>query len=232
MSASHRPTPGPEAKKSEGPLNRNERHRYEEAMSLEATTLMGAVQSGDPEAFNRLSTLVRGRGFRLAHNWVGSHHDALDLCQEALLKVFKSRDTYDPSQPFLPWFHRILRNTCFSFLRKNQRIQRTPLTQMRPDGEEYNFEIIAPTADPSEALLESERAVLFHEALAQLSERDREMLTLRHFEDLSYRSIAETLGIPEGTVMSRLFHARRRLREHLEPLLDEDTPSDSREPSA
>ncbi len=72
--------------------------------------------------------------------------------------------------------------------------------------------------------LQAERQTLFHAALKELTERDREIIALRHFEDLPYKQIAEELDIPEGTVMSRLFHARRRLREALAPHMEGSPP--------
>jgi RNA polymerase sigma-70 factor (ECF subfamily) len=193
-------------------------------MQTEATQLMTAVQAGDPDAFNTLVVRLRGRSYQVARALVGSRDDAMDLSQEAFLKVFRARETYNPSQPFLPWFHRILRNTCFSFLRKNKRLKKHSLTTVGGDGEETDWEIVDEGPGPSEGLLQDERARIFHEALRSLSSRDREILALRHFKDLAYKEIATTLGIPEGTVMSRLFHARRRLRDALGPLLDEISP--------
>ena len=193
----------------------------DQAMQCEATRLMTAAQSGDLEAFDRLARRLRGRAFQLACTLVGSREDALDLCQEALLKAFRSRDAYDSTQPFLPWFHRILRNTCFSFLRKHRRLKRTSLTTRTHDGEEVDFEIVDPSPGPGVGLETREMQALFQRALSRLSARDREVLVLRHYQDLSYKEIARTLEIPEGTVMSRLFHARRRLRDVLGPHLDE-----------
>ena len=90
-------------------------------MQAEATRLMTAVHGGDLEAFNQLTSCVRGRAFRVAQSLVGSREDAMEICQETFMKVFKARSSYRPSEPFLPWFHRILRNTCYSFLRKRGR---------------------------------------------------------------------------------------------------------------
>ncbi|MEE8468797.1 MAG: RNA polymerase sigma factor [Planctomycetota bacterium] len=193
-----------------------------DAMQCEATRLMTAVQAGDHAAFDDLARSLRGRAFQVARALVGSQDDAMELCQETFLKVFRSRESYDPSQPFLPWFHRILRNTCFSFLRKHRRVRERSLTSIGADGEEIDFEIVDPGPGPSAGVERDERRVLFQRAMGQLSSRDREIIALRHFQELSYKQIAGTLGIPEGTVMSRLFHARRRLRETLAPLLDEE----------
>lgn len=196
----------------------------ESAMQCESTQLMFAVQAGDHDAFEELSRSLRGRAFHIARSLVGSREDAIELCQETFMKVFSARATYNPSQPFLPWFHRILRNTCFSFLRKNRRVKKQSLSALGADGEELDWEIVDPSPGPEAGIEAEEEKRVFQTALEQLSARDREILALRHFKELSYREIAQSIGIPEGTVMSRLFHARRRLKKALGPLLRDHMP--------
>ena len=137
------------------------------------------------------------------------------------MKVFRARETFRADQPFLPWFHRILRNTCFSFLRKHKRLKKHSIHADERDGEDTDWEIVDPSPGPTEGLERDERSRVFQEALSNVSARDREILVLRHFKELTYKEIAEALGIPEGTVMSRLYHARRRLRDALGSSLDE-----------
>jgi len=187
------------------------------AMECEATELMMATKAGDEEAFDHLVRRLRNRAFYIAHSLVGSREDALDLSQEAFMKVFRARETFRDGEAFLPWFHRILRNTCFSFLRKRGRLRKVSLSARRAGQEEEgDWELVDEKAPSPSAMIETqESAEAFRAALAQLSARDREILTLRHHRELSYREIADSLGIPQGTVMSRLFHARRRLRERL-----------------
>jgi RNA polymerase sigma-70 factor (ECF subfamily) len=186
----------------------------------ESSALMARVKAGDRTAFDALVERVRGRGYRVALALVGSREDALELCQEALMKVYQARATYREEEPFLPWFQRILRNACYSFLRR---------ARVRARGEAHDedegslpLEPPSPAPGPEHAVLLDERAELFWEAFRELAARDREILALRHFEERSYKEIAAELEIPEGTVMSRLFHARRRLRERLAGALDEE----------
>ena len=181
-------------------------------MQCEATQLMTQAKHGDRDAFDQLVASVRGRAFHVARSFVGSREDALDLSQEALLKIYRARDSYRDGEPFLPWFHRVLRNTCFSFLRKQGRLKKRSLT--------WDIEDTA-VASPQDHLEGEERAELFWRAFRSLRQRDREILALRHFEELAYQEIAETLEIPIGTVMSRLHGARKRLRKILQADLDE-----------
>lgn len=205
-------------------MNTPDRSEYaEDAMQCEPTQLMGAVKRGEAGAFDSLVVNLRGRAFQIARSLVGSRDDAMELSQETFLKVFKARSTYREGDPFLPWFHRILRNTCFSFLRKRNRLKRRSISETAPGQEDDgDWELVDESPGPTEVLEQDERAKAFWSAFRTLSARDREILSLRHFKDLSYRELAESLGIPTGTVMSRLFHARRRLREKLAGHLDED----------
>jgi RNA polymerase sigma-70 factor (ECF subfamily) len=186
-------------------------------MYCEATRLMLAAKHGDAVAYDQLVAGLRGRAFSVARALVGSRDDALELSQEAFLKAYRARDQFRDGDPFMPWFHRILRNTCFSFLRDKRRIRTFTDHRAGFEEDESDFEIVDPAAGPTEHALSSERARAFWVAFNKLSGKDREILALRHFKDLAYKEIAEALAIPEGTVMSRLFHARRRLREALDP---------------
>ncbi|HED66173.1 MAG TPA: RNA polymerase sigma factor [Planctomycetes bacterium] len=216
-------------KKKADRANGNRGEGYDGPVDLLAIELMTAAKHGDSAAFDRLAERVRGRAFRVAHSLVGSTEDARELTQEAFLKTYRARETYRDGEPFLPWFHRILRNTCFSFLRKHKRLKKHSLSGEK-DGEEFEWEIESRDPSPTERPERDEVHAAFHEAFERLSARDREILSLRHFDDLSYREIAHALGIPEGTVMSRLFHARRRLRDALAPYLS-GALSEFREPA-
>jgi len=191
----------------------------ERPIETESTRLMLAVKGGDPSAFDDLVNRLRNRAYRVAHSLVGSHDDAMELAQEAFLKTYRARGTFRDGEPFLPWFHRILRNTCFSFLRKHKRVAKQSLSG-GIDDDDGDWQLEGEMPAPSDGAELEEANVALREAFAQLSARDREILALRHFEELSYKEIAAAVEIPEGTVMSRLFHARRRLRERLEPYLE------------
>jgi RNA polymerase sigma-70 factor (ECF subfamily) len=195
------------------------------SMQAETTRLMTLAKHGDREAFDTLAERIRGHAFRVAQSLVGSRDDALELSQEALLKTYRARETYRDGEPFLPWFQRIVRNTCYSWMRGKGKLAVASLSPRHGDpasDDEADWQIADGDArDPIDPLIEDERARIFWSAFRKLGARDREILALRHFEELPYDDIAAVLGIPVGTVMSRLFHARRRLREGLGNALDE-----------
>lgn len=195
-----------------------------DAMASLATELMLRTKRGDRAAFDELVEQLRGRAFRVAQGWVGSREDALELAQEAFLKTYKARDTFKEGEPFLPWFHRILRNTCFSHLRSKGAVkERSTADLPKPEDEApVDWEIADDSESPSEPAERDERKRLFWQAFRKLGARDQEILALRHFQELSYQAIADQIAIPIGTVMSRLFHARRRLARELGHHLETD----------
>jgi RNA polymerase sigma-70 factor (ECF subfamily) len=192
------------------------------SMHAEATRLMTAAKHGDREAFDRLVEGLRGQAFHVAVSLVGSREDALELSQEAFLNTYRARASYRDGEPFLPWFHRILRNCCFSFLRKRGKLAKRSLSAPADEDDESDWDIADDGPAPTDALFADERARQFWSAFRTLSARDREILSLRHFQELSYQQCADSLSIPIGTVMSRLFHARRRLREALPSELQDE----------
>lgn len=193
------------------------------SMQAETTRLMELAKQGDRQAFEQLAGQVRGLAFRVAQSLVGSRDDALELSQEALLKTYRARESFRSGESFLPWFQRIVRNTCYSWMRRQGKARTASLTPpVAADEEPEDWQIADPDAlSPLDPLLRDERARAFWYAFRRLGSNDREILALRHFRELPYQDIASLLAIPVGTVMSRLFHARRRLREALGAAFDE-----------
>jgi len=175
----------------------------------EEEALLERSLDGDREAFGRLLELHHGRALALALNLVGRREDARDLVQEAALKAWRGLPGFVRGRPFFPWYYRILRNACIQHLR-GARLRRT--RSLAGEAEELR-ELDDPSGLRPEDLVEAEeQSRILARALADLPRADAELLLLKHQQGLSYREIAETLGIPAGTVMSRLYTARRRLR--------------------
>lgn len=187
--------------------------------AVEEIRLISDAKRGHAESFEALVDRYMGPAIHVAMGYTRNRDDAVDLAQEAFFRVFKSLDRFRDGEPFAPWFFRILRNACLSFLEKRRRRRAWSLSA-RDEGEgDFELEDEGMLCPRSRAELnESQRH--FWSALDQLSPAHREIILLRHIEDLEYAQIAEILECPVGTVMSRLFHARRRLRGILEPVLE------------
>jgi RNA polymerase sigma-70 factor (ECF subfamily) len=175
--------------------------------------LMLRARTGDAEAFGDLIQRYMRRAYLQALGLVGSREDALDLSQEAFARAFRARHTLDPERPFYAWLYQILRHLCFNFLR-DRRARTRVLAQ---EGQLWLVERARAAApDPMRDLEQIRVRQQVMAAIERLPPHEREVLVLKEFEDLKYREIAELVGVPLGTVMSRLYAARRRLAEVLE----------------
>jgi RNA polymerase sigma-70 factor, ECF subfamily len=164
-------------------------------------------RSGDVDAFRHLVHRYQRRALAHARAITGSEADAADMVQAAFLDAFRQLDRFDDAREFYPWFYVILRNRCFKQWRRTE-----------DRVEELAFEDIAPRhVTPAEELYD------LRKALQRLERSDREILVLKHLDGWTYDELAERLEIPRGTVMSRLFHARRRLKQLLCELPGEKT---------
>jgi RNA polymerase sigma-70 factor (ECF subfamily) len=166
---------------------------------------------GDKQAFETLVRRHMTDAFYVAYGYVGNAEDARDLSQEAFVKAYQARARFDESRPFYPWLYRILKNHCLNFVTRGHR-------HISLDDENEHREIPSPAASPLEDLEEGERKRLVRTALDRLSEDHREIIVLKNFKDHSYKEISDILGIPIGTVMSRLFYARQALRALIEEI--------------
>lgn len=173
------------------------------------------VQSGRTEAFESLVRKYMRRAHGVAMQFVQNTEDALDLSQDAFLKSFRAIARFDTRQRFFPWFYKILKNTCLTHLKRKGLVKSWSLSATDPDQADYELEDFS-AVRPENVLAGGELREAFWRSFQRLPAKDREILALRHFQEMDYKEIAETLSIPIGTVMSRLFHARRRLRERLE----------------
>ena len=154
------------------------------------------------------------RAHRVAMGLVGNREDAHDLSQDAYVRAFRARRRLDPGRPFFPWYYQILRRLCFNFLR-DRKLHRGKLEGFTPWLVE-TAEQRAAGDRPDRAVERAGLARRLAAAIEALPDHERETFVLREYEGLSYREIAELSEIPQGTVMSRLYNARRRLATLLE----------------
>lgn len=175
--------------------------------------LMHRARRGDSAAFGELVRRNMQRGYRAALALVGSHDDALDLSQDAFARALKHAAKMDPERPFYPWFYQILRRLCFNYLR--DRANRRRLLD-EAGGWIGDDPIIGSRQEHPDTRLQREDARrIVVRAIAGLPDVQREVLVLREFEGLKYAEIASLLEVPAGTVMSRLYAARRALADAL-----------------
>ena len=180
--------------------------------------LIEQAQRGDSEAFDAIVRRKVQAVYGTALAILGSEADAQDAVQEAFVSAWRSiRGLRDPSR-FDAWFGRILVNACRATLRRRRGIRE--ISMSAEAGHPGNFEQAdahVELSDPAPALASvAAGADRFDRAFARLGVDDRALLVLRHRDDLAVSEMAERLGIPGGTVKSRLFAARRALERALE----------------
>jgi RNA polymerase sigma-70 factor, ECF subfamily len=156
-------------------------------------------RKGDREAFRYLVERYQNQAAGHAAAILGSREDALDAVQEAFLDAFRAIGRFDAARSFYPWFYVLLRHRCYKLAARRK----------TADSLE-EIEILAAPEGVS-----GEERIALERALRSLSNEDREIVTLKYLDGLSYDEIAERLEIPRGTVMSRLFYARRALQAKL-----------------
>ncbi|HSB09771.1 MAG TPA: RNA polymerase sigma factor [Blastocatellia bacterium] len=156
---------------------------------------------GDKDAFRHLVERYQTEAIGHAVAILGDRADAMDAVQEAFFDAFRALNRFDPGRRFYPWFYTILRNRCFKLAAARKRHEAS-------GAEELEIFSASPSVS-LEVVMSLERAVL------ELTPQQRELITLKHLDGLSYEELAEMLQVPIGTIMSRLYHARKQLRERL-----------------
>lgn len=172
--------------------------------------LIREVRNGNRSAFHDLTESLMKPAYFHALAIVGNHEDAVDISQETFIRVWKNRKKMDPDRPFYPWFYTILKRLCLNSSRDRLRRKESVLSEL-PDWIEFKS-----NSNPGDDIIRSEEKNLIREALSVMKPDDREIIVLKDLQDYSYREIAEMLAIPAGTVMSRLYTARRKLKSNME----------------
>jgi RNA polymerase sigma-70 factor, ECF subfamily len=167
---------------------------------MDDATAIRMCKAGDRDAFRYVVERYQRQAVAHAAAILGNRDDAMDAVQEAFIDAFGALKRFDETRKFYPWFYVLLRNRCYKMIagRKRHEAERIEDTV-----------IFAPVGAPTEEVISLEMALM------ELEAEDRELITLKHLDGLSYEELAERLQITEGTVMSRLYHARKRLEEKL-----------------
>jgi RNA polymerase sigma factor (sigma-70 family) len=176
--------------------------------------LVQLAAKGDDRAFEELVALYEKRVYTMALRMTGNQDDAYDISQEAFIRMYRSLKGFKGDAKFSTWVYRIVSNLCIDFNRKAKRIKQVPLESTDED-EPFTITISDDRFDPERNLERSEIVRAINRALDTLSEEHKEIFILRELNGLSYAEIAEVMMIEEGTVKSRLFRAREKMRTAL-----------------
>jgi RNA polymerase sigma-70 factor (ECF subfamily) len=207
--------------------------RTVETMALPDLELVQGARNGDPEAFRELVVRHQRRVYAVALGIVKDRDLAWDVAQETFVRVHAHLGEFRDEASFTTWLRRIAARVAIDVLRKERPGRRNDVADVpEPVLREAAPGVLATAlgTDPRETVLRRELSGKLTEALAQLPDVHRTILVLREMDGLSYEELAERLDIPKGTVMSRLFHARRKMQALLAGYAGIDAPAAEESP--
>jgi RNA polymerase sigma-70 factor (ECF subfamily) len=181
--------------------------------------LVKRCQDGDSDAFRILVERYQQRATRLAFRYVKRLDDAQDIAQDAFIRVFKSIKEFRNESQFYTWFYRILVNLALDHLRRNKN-QASEFQDGVLLRSQSAAEVQLKKTNPREELWKKQRRKAIVESIDSLPPDQRTTVILREIDGLSYEEIAQVTKVPIGTVMSRLFYARRKLQDKLKEYVD------------
>lgn len=183
-------------------------------LALADEDLLARYEAGQRPALDELFRRYRQLAYRVAYRLLGNEADALDAVQEGFVKVLTHLESFQGRSTFKTWLLRVVSNAALDLGR--QRGRRELLSLDVPEAGEQDWLPPAPMEDPAGGLERADLRHLLDQALATLPESQRRTFVLHADAELSYREVAEVMGISIGTVMSRLFYARQKLRAYLQ----------------
>lgn len=172
--------------------------------------IIGRVRGGETRMFGELVQRYQDPVFGMALRFVGGRGDAEDVAQEVFLRAYRGLDGFKGDAKFSTWLYRITFNLCADWLRRNRRADR------RAAAIEEAAEVADGRVSLEEGMLETEKRDQVRRALESLDERYRSVVVLLYYQKMSYEQIAAVLALPVKTVETRLYRARKMLRELLE----------------
>jgi RNA polymerase sigma-70 factor (ECF subfamily) len=184
--------------------------------------LVKAAQQGEMTAFEELVARHRDKIYARAYSMMRNEDEAIDLSQEAWVKAWQRLKQFQGESGFGTWMTRIVINLCLDQLRKQKRQRTESIEEMDEESGGVERQMPVLTVNPTAGLERAELRERIDGALAQLSYEHRTVLVLHEFEEMEYKEIAKAMGCSIGTVMSRLFYARRRMANLLASLKKED----------
>jgi len=167
-------------------------------------------QNGDEHAFEELVTMYRERLYSLAWQWTGNKDDALDLCQNAFIKLYHKLNTWKPGASIFTWLYRVVINMAIDAQRKKSRRKQVSLDAVQADQtwEVPDTKLRHPSEDVDNKALQSD----INHALTQLPKRQKKAFILRQLHGLSIKQVAEMMKCSEGAVKAHMYQATRKLR--------------------
>lgn len=191
---------------------------------LSDESLVAAAQKGDPGAFEELVGRHSDKVYARAFSMMRNEDEAVELSQEAWVKGWQRLAQFQGDSSFVTWMTRIVINLCLDLLRKQKRQRVDSIEEMDEESGGVERQMPVVIINPAEGLERGELRAKIDRAMGMLSVEHRTVLILHEFEELEYKEIAKRMECSIGTVMSRLFYARRKMASLLAGIKREELP--------
>jgi RNA polymerase sigma-70 factor, ECF subfamily len=196
----------------------------------EDLALVTAVKGGDKRAFKVLMQRYQRKVYAVAYGFLRNQEDALDVVQESFIKVHRYIGKFEGNSSFYTWLYRIVANLCIDHLRKAKRHRDVEFNDgIRHDGKDEPPSDLIPHlgqfGDPADMLRRKEILAAVEGSLEHLSDKHRAVIVMRELQGMSYEEMAQAMKCSKGTIMSRLFHARRNMQRLLNEQLGACVPA-------
>jgi len=194
--------------------------------AIDDQELVDRARSGDDDAFRRLFERYHRRAYSLAYGVVRNADDALDVVQEGFIKAHRHLSKFEGTSSFYTWLYRIIMNLAIDHIRRARRVRNVDFNDAlaHGDSDSVGEDSLLPRLldeNPGKTLIRKEMREHMGAALAELSDNHRAVLIMRELEGMSYEEMAQAMQCSKGTIMSRLFHARRNMQKKLLQLMGE-----------
>lgn len=172
---------------------------------MDEAVIIEKIKNGDMKAYEKLVKKYMKKAYNVALYYTKNPTDAWDISQQGFVKAWKGIKRFDAGSPFFPWLYTIIKNEALSRYKREKK-----------EEDKKNNLPIKVADSPEESLEKKEKIKKLQEAISCLDKEKKEIIYLRHYAEMSYKEISEVLGLPPGTVMSRLYYARKALlREYM-----------------
>tara|TARA_B100001741_G_scaffold242270_1_gene203317 strand:+ start:52 stop:660 length:609 start_codon:yes stop_codon:yes gene_type:complete len=190
--------------------------------SLDESILVDHAKSGDTQSFEELVSRYRDRVYARAFSIMRNEDLAIDLSQNAWIKAWQRLEQFHGDASFVTWLNRIITNLCLDELRRQKRLKTDSIEEIQEDTGPLENRMEIQDFDPIAKLNQQELRERIDDAMDKLSVNHRTVLLLYEYEQLEYKQIADQMDTTIGTVMSRLFYARKKMASLLGEALKKD----------